>query len=377
MPKSYKRMVLGPGMYNVNTPDGKRKVVELTKERLKHWADTVKSMNESGLLIPVPYEHDLNAKPSSRREEFANVGGFWGDAIYDDETGKLTAIIESATDKDDEIISKKVRGLSIYTEPEYVDPNGNKWVDAPLHLALTNKPMAVLSKEDAEWEESESPFAICMSDMVGKDPVEDITSLRQMLEKVAKVAIPEDTTPQTLMQNLMSALMQKELSEREDDEEGSTSVPPKNSEDEFGPVLMAENDMTKELEEKNRLLAEQIKSLEDQNKALQSQLLSQRRDGLSKRVEALMMSEVTKTPAESLQASLKVEQSNLDLIEGQVAMLEAIKIPNQPKKDASSVLMSDGSQIDGDELHNPLLDSADVSPEREQAILDEVLTNLY
>lgn len=369
-PKTYRKFLLEPGVYNVKGKDGKRRPLTITPDRLKHWADTVNQMNENGLHIPVPYEHDLNQRPFSAREQATTAtAGFWKKAEFDDESGKLSVVIEAATDEDAKNIGTKLKALSIYTEPKYVDPTGKEWIDAPLHLALTNQPMAVHRGEDAEWSElPEDALAICMSDMVGMNPVEDLSALIELLKRVAKIALPEGVQPNTLVSSLMSALAQKELSEAGGSQMVDLTKPPKGSESVPGPVLMSENDnMSKELEEK-------VRQLEELNASLRATLLGTKKSGMESRINSLVEKEVIMS---DFAATLKAEVSSLTdelapLVEAKLSALEAVtppkKVPTVQDTQKGAVLMS-ATNPEGTFVPNPLEADGEISDEK----FDEIM----
>lgn len=374
--KTYRKFLLSPGLYNVKGKDGKRRVMEIGEDRLKHWAETVNQMNSEGLHIPVPYEHDLDQRPFSRREMATTAtAGFWKKAEYDEETKKLNVIIEAATEADAKNIGTKLKALSIYTEPKYVDPNGKEWNDAPLHLALTNQPMAVHKGDDAEWAElPEDALAICMSDMVGENPVEDLSALKELLKRVAKLALPDNVQPNTLVSSLMTALAQKELSESGGMQMVDLTKPPSGSETIPGPVLMSEADMTKELEEKVRVL-------EEQNASLRSTLLQQRKTMLEGRVKALEEAEVIMSDfATSLRGEVgALTDALLPIVEAKVTALEAVpkpkKIDTVKNEGTNAVLMSAGAPS-GVEVPNPLDADGELSDEKFDEILKLVSPSL-
>ena len=375
-PKTYRKFLLQPGMYNVKGKDGKRRPVEITEERLKHWAETVNSMNQDGLHIPVPYEHDLDQKPFSRREMATTAtAGFWKKAEYDEESKRLNVIIEAATEDDAKNNGTKLKALTIYTEPTYVDPNGKQWNDAPLHLALTNQPMAVHKGDDAEWAElPEDALAICMSDMVGENPVEDLSALKELLKRVAKIALPENVQPGTLVSSLMSALAQKELSEAGGSQMVDLTKPPAGAETIPGPVLMSEVDMTKELEEK-------VRQLEELNASLRATLLGQKKSALEARVKALQEQEVIMSDFAAILCNevSALTEDHAAIVEAKVSALEAVpkpkKIETVQGSTREAVLMS-ASAPEGSMVSNPLDADGELSDEKFDEILKLVTPSL-
>jgi hypothetical protein len=303
------------------------------------------------------------------REAFENNGGFWRDAEFDEETQKFTATIEAASPEDEKIIGKKVKGLSMWTQEKYEAPNGKTYLDAPMHLALTNKPMAVHVGEDQEWEElPDDSLALCMSDMIGVDPVVDMGALKTMLKRVAKIALPEDVTPDSLVQSLVAVLAQKELSESEGVGGVDLTVPPKDSEEVSAPIIMSEEDqMTKELEEK-------MASLQSENEGLKKRLLDQERASLGSRIDSLIMSDVGGDYAKGLkEAVTKAEGSQFHILEAKVEALEAIPKP-QKKVDNREVLMSDGTDLGGEALDNPLHVSDEMDEKRQEEVVNSMLS---
>jgi len=382
-PKAYKKLVLTPGTYKSRSKDGSKVNVTVTAERLKNLASTVKEMNADGLLIPVPYEHDFSAKPNTKtaKAEFQNNAGFWKDAEFNEKTQKFTAIIEAADTDAESIIGKRAKGLSMWINGDYDAPNGKVYKDAPLHLALTNRPMAIHAGKDQEWEELPADsLALCMSDMVedeSEDPMDksdlisepmgDLSKLIEMLKKVAKVALPDDVSADSLVPALLSALSQKELSEAE--ESVDLTKPPEGSEEANIPVVMSEEDqMTKELEEKVRLL-------EEKNNELTSQLFQERRTKLESRVDSLIMSDEKFDYAKNLKDQVKkADSSSIMILEAKVEALEAV--PRKPKTDPSNLLMSDGQDFDSSTLANPLHSTGEITDARADEIANLMLQSI-
>lgn len=386
----HKKLILSPGYYNVNDRNGSRRVQLLDENRLKGWADKINKLNERGLLIPAPYEHDFNAKPEKgdqkkRLSETLENGGFWTRAEYNEETKEFSAYIEPASEADEQALNNKVKGISIWAEGKYVDPFGQEWEDVPLHIALTNRPMFPQSKDKRDFVPvSEDSLSVAMSDYIESVPESSLTALVNKLKEVAKIALPESVTRESLVEVLMGALLQKGLSEQDGGTKPDLTTPPKGSLAEPGPVIMSENEMTKELEDRLAAQEKQINDLQELNKSLADDLLSQKRGQLKSRTESLVMSQViTKEYADSnLFTEIETLESpqGISTVEARIEALESVEPPKPrpaKKNNQFGTVMSEGAPDGTVETDNPIAhDPTDMTDDRLNEIMGQVLQSV-
>lgn len=162
----FTKEIVRPGKYVVNVPtkdsSGKvtmvRKEQEITKNRIKHWADQFAEMNKAGLKVPAPFRHDLSSLPltDAQRIEAEKThkeagslsnAGYWENLFYD-ANGTLHGIIDVADDLKDqggnlivERMGKSFKECSLMSLPEFLDGNGKKWEDGILHVAIVTNPI--------------------------------------------------------------------------------------------------------------------------------------------------------------------------------------------------------------------------------------------
>lgn len=247
MPKRFQKEIIRPGSYKL--PDGRS--VDVTPERIHHWATTHQKMVQGGLLVPAPYHHDEAALPVRDRAAFSDAdasrnGGFWDRLWVDDETGSLMGELEAATDADAEAIGAKVKGVSLLARPWH--EGGVDWTDAITHVALTNKPVAHGTSEFVAL--SLDGFAADTGDMNNTDPNTDGqmpkrtggSSLESCLAVLASygLALPDDTTEETLVERICAA--GTAVSSYKQMQEGdSVTTPPKGSQTQPpSPVAMSQ-----------------------------------------------------------------------------------------------------------------------------------------
>jgi hypothetical protein len=116
----------------------------VTPELQKHFHDQGNAMVQAGLSIPVPLEHQPDAKPQTKAERAANqllnnAGWVKKYALKDD---KLFALCDIENDD----IAKKLPRTIKFTSPwinSFMDGDGKKWDGVISHLALTNRPRII------------------------------------------------------------------------------------------------------------------------------------------------------------------------------------------------------------------------------------------
>jgi hypothetical protein len=123
-----------------------------TPETLKYWHDQGQSMLSSGLVIPVPMEHQALGAMTPAQKAAANlannagwVQGYKFKKIKDEDGNEVEALF-SDVDITDISIANKLPHTIRYTSPwisSFVDGNGKSWNGVISHLALTTRPRIV------------------------------------------------------------------------------------------------------------------------------------------------------------------------------------------------------------------------------------------
>ena len=190
MSKVYKKQIFPLGKHVVSDLKGNRHEVEIKKERVLKLINTFNNMRSNGLKVFAPYEHDEDNVPVEDIDDLLNSknnGGEWLSFYLEDDI--LYGNIKAATEEDAERIGSKVQGCSVYID-DYVDGKGKEWDDAILHVALTNKPVAVTEN----FSEKETGLAIAMSTSMSKkeqDPTSFMQAFRDTLKSKLNIEIPE------------------------------------------------------------------------------------------------------------------------------------------------------------------------------------------
>lgn len=134
----FKKKVLEEGVYQ--SPDG---VINITKDRIKHWAESFKKMKTAGLKIPIPWGHHSKAIPDYDEREFyeSKYNGGYIEDLQSDKDGALVAIIDIPREEDSTRIGTSVKEVSPQIETAWKDGKGNVWSDVITHLALVTHPV--------------------------------------------------------------------------------------------------------------------------------------------------------------------------------------------------------------------------------------------
>jgi hypothetical protein len=135
--------ILRPGTYH--TSDGP---VVVSRRRMRRWARQFARMRRSSLSVPLPWEHQDDAKPMTKRERLAyerarearhnagflrrmylaGDGSLWGTLSFGDREQARQAV-------------RNVRYVSPEIEDEFTDGDGKPWRDVITHVALTARPV--------------------------------------------------------------------------------------------------------------------------------------------------------------------------------------------------------------------------------------------
>lgn len=136
-----RKEIIRPGTYTYETPSGGFERMTVTADTIKHLHDQGKAMLAANLAIPVPLEHQKDAKPQTPDEKAAkqllNNAGFVKD--YEIKDDQLIGIL----DIPDADIRKKlpttIRSVSPWIN-SFTDGSGKKWDGVISHVALTTRP---------------------------------------------------------------------------------------------------------------------------------------------------------------------------------------------------------------------------------------------
>ena len=281
--------IVSVGKYHIPNGTDKPQEHEVSLDRLRKWANTFNSMRDSGIRIPCPFNHDINAVPvqlglDGTLPSSQENAGFWDALWVDEDQGRLMGVLDAPGNVDDAStpagkISKTVRETSVYVRPKgWTDGSGRDWEEPILHIAAVTHP---IQPNQDNFQPLVEDIAIAMSfhqpESKGKkvpkgkaalpisgeeddtDPTTpsdpdkvlgsespDVTSMGntvgdvvQMLREVAKIGLPEDTNEQNFIERLRIALTQKSISEEEEGGEGSVYQPPEGAALRNAPFVMA------------------------------------------------------------------------------------------------------------------------------------------
>ena len=137
--------IIRPGTYwYVDTATRQPRKLPVTVEDVKHYCEAGNAMLAAGLSVPVPLEHDPEAKTLTTAEKAAsrlrnNTG--WVNR-YSMQGDRLYAMLDI---QDMDVYSKLPRTIK-YTSPwlnSFTDGNGRKWDNVISHVALTSRPRII------------------------------------------------------------------------------------------------------------------------------------------------------------------------------------------------------------------------------------------
>ena len=151
-----RKEIIRPGTYFYHHPvTNKPEKMTVTADTVKYLADQGNAMLAAGLSIPVPVEHQADAKPMTESERAANRlrnNSGWVDGYEVAADNRLFGLL----DIQDADIAKKLPHTIRFTSPyvnSFTDGTGKKWDGVISHLALTTRPRIV----------NQEPFAIDMA----------------------------------------------------------------------------------------------------------------------------------------------------------------------------------------------------------------------
>lgn len=234
----FKKQALSPGRFNVNRLDGTKSEETFTKDRIAKIHANTKKVHEAGWLIPAPWKHD-GSKPITK-EELANGknnAGFVLRNELDADTGNLTSVVEVPLEEDAKRVGTTVKEVSPYLIENWVDPTGRVFEgEIMAHLAFITNPIQPGQDNFIDYKPAQAgELAIAMSMYLGpldddKTPPTtnkpksqpggtDTQALTSCLEALRErgIDLPEDTTPENLVERIVIACRAISGAETEDD----------------------------------------------------------------------------------------------------------------------------------------------------------------
>lgn len=216
--------IIRPGTYTYIHPDTNRpEKMTVTSETIKHFFNQGNAMIAAGLSVPVPIEHQPDAKPQTASEKAANLlknNSGWVKK-YEITDGRLIGVLDI---QDESIIGKLPKTIR-FTSPHinsFVDGDGKKWDGVISHVALTTRPRI----------KQQEPFAPNMAAALSlvkslHDHVINLKSIPPIGLSLSKAGLLKDGVPQFPMAfSLYSGiqLARDEFEKVEEEEESDDEV---------------------------------------------------------------------------------------------------------------------------------------------------------
>ena len=274
----FKKPIVTTGVYSI--PGDIPRKVEVTSNRLTHWASQFEKMKTAGISVPAPWNHSKEAFPMSTGNDGtlprSDLNAGWWDKVWV-EDNTLWGEVDVPSNEDAVKIGTNVKESSIYVRPSFTDGSGTEWKDSLMHIALVTHP---IENGQGNFEPVEQGLALAMSQLTeplsmaspekaeeqfhasnNVGPGESKDSQQQgvqgMLELLRSVQIdlPEDTNEVNFMERLMVALRQKKTSEQPEDQ--SITTPPEGAKEQPAPVAMSQETKSKIQEEEVTLSHEE------------------------------------------------------------------------------------------------------------------------
>ncbi len=340
MPR-FKKAVAAPGTYQ--TPEG---LASVSPARIQHWHDTTQKLLARGYRPPVSWGHVSKAVPATEDDQqywsarylAGKVVGSQiapdGTLIYEldcpgveSENGRIIGMAELP---DGKRVKTAIEEVSIGAR-NWTDGAGQEWQDAPIHLALTPLPVWVPEGGQPPFEpvETRSAQNFGMGNLLyrfatnstkepdmtdEKETTSDTSesaqdsgsSLKKVLGLLANcgLTLPDDTTPENLIERLLVACTVKD---------GNGDVEEAEVKEETEPVMLS--------------------TLRDPvAKAMAARLADQDRKTRLARVDALVARGLPASEARSLREQITKVQFSLTAageiltppVEDQLALLERV-----------------------------------------------------
>lgn len=409
MPK-FEKPILTPGMYVVSDSKGQRHAKVITKERINHWVKQHEEMRKAGLNIPAPAFHDQKAVPGANISSKDNFG-FW-EELKQDEQGRMVGVIDVPVEADAEKIGKTVKETSIFAVPKFVDGLGREWNDVITHIACCTSP---IEPGQENFKPATEGLTVAMSHRIismGVDdfastltgnvndlddnpsqdstPMLNTTDVFVLLEKVAKVKLPPNTSDEDFREALVAALLQKQLSEGNNSNGGTVLKPPPKSEISEVPVVMSVNQQNGGAQVQPNLVDVEtvmghpaFKSIQSQNQGMLSLFTNSLKTDLKGRVAKLRQRNVIndaaktsyETEIDSIQMSFNADGTPVSpLVQSKIEALESVIVPSNPVNPVIAMANTVNGQLQIED--NKALNAGVVDDNRADEIVNSLLGKL-
>lgn len=241
--------VIRPGTYYPLDASGQRKEVTISRNRIDHWAKTLKAMVQAGNRIPVPYHHTDDAVPiafDSTSPSTYDCAGYALDA-YVDPSGALQVLIEPATEEDEKNFNTRVKDVSIRTN-NWLDGAGKAFNDAITHIAACFHPIMTQQKPFVPAEGM--ALSLTMAADYTENGPEGNKAATNSLESVCQLLaehgfdVGDDVTPENFIERLGTALRAvKSWKEKEAGEEDDLEQKPEGAKTQKPTPIAMSNDL--------------------------------------------------------------------------------------------------------------------------------------
>lgn len=268
-----------------------REPVEFKPDDLAHYARRVKDMLAAGLQIPLSWEHQDEAKPMTEADRKAAKAKHtlgWAKQAELHPDGYLTVVTEVPNEEDGKKLPA-VRFISPEIVHDWKDGTGKVWPGPSItHLAVTPRPVQHKQQpfqklgfsalrlsladlrlaEDDNYDGKDTGQANDQNSQNGESKPKPAGHLGNLIKELTDVGLvlPADTTPDNLIERLMTAVMTMKAAKKEakeDEEPYPGTQPPQ------------EAKQTMQM------------SMEERVKATEARLLGMETAGLRDRIEAL------------------------------------------------------------------------------------------
>ncbi len=222
MPKAFKKTILKSGQKL--RPPGAKEPLEVTNDRLVHWADQFDKMAAANTQMPLSFRSRVDhaksldeMKPIPKDEEpgwlsAGNAAGFLRDVKLSDDMESLEIGLEIHGDE----VIRKVEDNSVFVSPvivdKYTDGDGHKWEDVILAADIVNLPVDRSQSEfkPVETKGADLPYALTLSTAgqfvtLGTDPEQETQPPE---EKGETTTVNPDSPPDPQVKQKAEAIVQ-------------------------------------------------------------------------------------------------------------------------------------------------------------------------
>jgi hypothetical protein len=249
----FRKATLKVGRYH--SPDG---VVDVTPERLQHWADQFRSMSDAGQVIPIGWDHadneaDLQPISMSAYRSAENTIGQLNDLRLAEDGQSLEATLDVRTPKAEEAAELNTVYISPVIFDTWRDGHGNQYDDVITHVDFVNHPvdhsqgpfvpvepgciacairMGLSTTPYTRMTTTEATMADDTTSTGDNDGggdevlVDTGTKLKDVMESLAKmdIVLSDDTSEENFLEHLHQALLTAAAHLGKDDEAGDGGV---------------------------------------------------------------------------------------------------------------------------------------------------------